>query len=83
MHTRAGAFLLTLTLAGAAACVGVVRVYDEPRRDYHRWDEREERAYRALRAERHREYRDFSRLERREQDEYWEWRHAHADRDRR
>jgi hypothetical protein len=86
MHRYAGSLSLIVTLGGtligAPACAVGVRVYDEPRRDYHRWDEREDRAYRAYLAERHREYREFKTLERREQEEYWEWRHAHPDRDR-
>jgi len=83
MHRLAGAILVTTILAGATACTARVRIYDEPRRDYHRWDDREERAYRAFLVERKREYREFGRLERRDQEEYWEWRHAHPDRDRR
>lgn len=83
MQKLAGVLLLTATLAGAGACSGFVRIYDEPARDYHRWNAREERAYRAYLAERRREYREFRRLERREQEEYWRWRHDHQDRDRR
>jgi hypothetical protein len=83
MRTLAGAFLLIATLAGSAACAATVRVYDEPRRDYHRWDDREERAYRAYLTERRREYREFKLIDRREQEEYWAWRHDHPDRDRR
>jgi hypothetical protein len=83
MRTLAGAFLLASTLAGSAACTGVIRIYDEPRRDYHRWADGEERAYRAYLVERRREYRPFKQLERREQEEYWEWRHGHPHRDRR
>jgi hypothetical protein len=74
--------LLILTLSGASGCTATVRVYDEPHRDYHRWDEREERAYRAYLAEQHREYREFRGLDRREQENYWQWRHDHPDRDR-
>jgi hypothetical protein len=78
--------LIVLALGGTAtACTATLRVYDEPNRDYHRWDGREERAYRVYLGEQHREYREFGRLERRDQDEYWAWRHRHpeADRDRR
>jgi hypothetical protein len=77
--------LLVLALASSANCAAGIRVYDEPRRDYHRWNDGEERAYRAYLAEQRREYREFSRLERREQEEYWAWRHGRPDagRDRR
>jgi len=47
-----------------------VRVYDEPHREYHRWDAREERVYRIYLTEQHSEYREFGRLERRDQEEY-------------
>jgi hypothetical protein len=83
MRNLAGTFLLTAVLAGSAGCFAAVRIYDEPHRDYHRWDDREERAYRAYLTEQHREYREFKRLERRDQEEYWAWRHNHPDRDRR
>jgi hypothetical protein len=85
MRASIAALMLTGTLLGSAGCGATVRVYDEPRRDYHRWDEREERAYRAYLAERRREYREFKALDRREQEEYWAWRHNHPDagRDRR
>jgi hypothetical protein len=76
-----GMLVLAATLSSSAGCFTAVRIYDEPRRDYHRWDSREERAYRAFLAERHREYREFKRLERREQEDYWVWRHDHPDRD--
>jgi hypothetical protein len=81
MRQYIGSLLIGLTLVGSAsACVARVRVYDEPRRDYHRWDGGEERAYRAYLAERRREYVEFRRLNKREQEEYWEWRHGHPDR---
>jgi hypothetical protein len=80
MRKYLGLLLLAATVVGpTAACAA--RLYDQPRQDYHHWNSREERAYRAYLAERHREYRDFRRLDRREQDEYWEWRHSHSDRD--
>jgi hypothetical protein len=69
--------------AGATGCVVRARIYDEPHRDYHRWDSREDRAYREYLRERRREYREFRTLDRREQEEYWQWRHDHPDRDRR
>jgi hypothetical protein len=83
MQRTIGSLLLIASLAGpAAGCAARVRIYDEPRRDYHRWDDREDRAYRRYLAEVRREYREFRSLDRHEQEEYWEWRHAHPDRDR-
>jgi hypothetical protein len=70
------------TVGGAVGCTGRVRIYDEPYRDYHRWDGREDRAYRVYLGEQRRGYREFRTLDRRDQEEYWRWRHAHPDRDR-
>jgi hypothetical protein len=86
MRALLGILLAGALVAPSVACTGVVRIYDEPRRDYHRWDDREERAYRVYLGERRREYVEFRRLNRQDQDDYWEWRHAHPDggeRDRR
>ena len=70
------------TVAGAVGCTGRVRIYDQPYRDYHRWDSREDRAYRAYLGEQHRGYREFRTLDSRDQEQYWRWRHAHPDGDR-
>jgi len=80
MRQLISALLVATALAGSAACSGRIRVYDEPRRDYHRWNGGEERAYRAWLAERRRVYLEFRLLDRRDQEEYWEWRHSHPDR---
>lgn len=75
-----GALLVTGILGSAAGCAARVRIYDEPRRDYHRWDSREDQAYREFLRENRREYREFRLIDRRSQEEYWEWRHRHPDR---
>ena len=82
-HLRS--LVLVVALGNTVGCAAGIRVYDEPHRDYHRWNRPEERAYRVYLTEQHREYRKFGRLERRDQDEYWAWRHNHpeADRERR
>jgi hypothetical protein len=82
MRRFAACLVLAGALAGAGGCYAAVRVYDQPRHDYHRWDDREERAYRAYLLERRRDYVEFRLLAPREQDEYWAWRHGHSDRDR-
>jgi hypothetical protein len=80
MHKYIRTLLISAALTGpAVACA--VRIYDEPRHDYHRWNAREERAYHVYLTERRREYREFSRLNQREQEEYWDWRHTHSDRE--
>ena len=77
-----GSLLLIGSLVGATGCIVSTRarIYDEPNRDYHRWDSREDRAYRQYLSEQRREYRDFKTLNSREQGEYWVWRHGHPDR---
>jgi len=83
MRRYFSAVLITAALAGPmSACTAEVRIYDAPHRDSHRWNESEERAYRLYLQTRHREYVEFQRLSRSEQEEYWEWRHAHHDRDK-
>ena len=59
------------------------RYEDRAHRDFHVWNEHEDRAYRRYLEEHHRKYHDFERARRREQDDYWGWRHNHADNDRR
>ena len=82
MRRWIGSLLLIGSIVGTTACFARVRIYDEPRQDYHRWDSREDRAYREFLRDVRREYREFRRLSRSEQDEYWRWRHDHPDRDR-
>jgi hypothetical protein len=59
------------------------RVYDRSHKDYHVWDGREDQAYRSWLGEQHRDYRDYSKLKRKDQTQYWQWRHAHPEGDRR
>ncbi|HWW87977.1 MAG TPA: hypothetical protein VNZ26_30475 [Vicinamibacterales bacterium] len=82
MRRQFRSLVLLVVLGSSVACAAGIRVYDEPHRDYHRWDAREDRAYRVYLSEQHRNYREFSRLERPEQDQYWAWRHSHPDTDR-
>ena len=82
MRRCISSLLVIGALMGTVGCTGRVRIYDQPYRDYHRWNAREDRAYREYIREQRREYRDFRVLDRREQEEYWRWRHGHADRDR-
>jgi hypothetical protein len=84
MRRCISSMLVIGALMGSVGCgvTGRVRIYDEPNRDYHRWDAREDRAYREYLREQRREYREFRVLDRRDQEGYWRWRHAHPDRDR-
>ncbi|HLW53006.1 MAG TPA: hypothetical protein VKW06_09185 [Candidatus Angelobacter sp.] len=57
------------------------RYYDRKHRDYHEWNERESHAYGRWETSYHRRHREFARRRRIEQEQYWSWRHRHADRD--
>ena len=59
------------------------RYEDKAHNDAHEWNEHEDQAYRRYLQERHEKYHDFAKAKRREQEEYWNWRHAHPDEDRR
>ena len=76
---------LATALAGAVfstACVHrTYRAYDPYYNDYHKWDDREVGVYQQWARETHRDPdRDFRKLPPDEQEEYWKWRHDHAER---
>jgi hypothetical protein len=56
-----------------------VRVYDRNHKDYHNWDDNENRAWGQYLTENHKNSREFSKSNRKEQSHYWNWRHAHPD----
>ena len=56
-----------------------VRVYDKDHKDYHNWDDHENRAWGQYLTENHRQPHEFSKANRKEQSQYWNWRHAHPD----
>jgi len=55
------------------------RVYDPAYKDYHNWDQREDGAYRHWLEGKHETYVEFDRLDHKRQEEYWKWRHKHAE----
>lgn len=57
------------------------RFYDNDRREWHDWDEREERAYRLFIASNSRTYIEFSAAPPNFQVQYWAWRREHPDQD--
>ena len=57
------------------------RVYDRGHKDYHNWDDNENRAWGQYRTEHHRDPQEFSKANNKEQAHYWDWRHAHPDKD--
>lgn len=58
-----------------------VRVYDADHKDYHNWDDREETQWHVYLKDNHRKDEDFKKADKKEQNEYWNWRHDHPDRD--
>ena len=62
--------------------VGVqFRVYDRDHNDYHNWDDHEDRAYRGYLTEQHQTYRVYAKQNHKRQNQYWNWRHSHPDKD--
>jgi hypothetical protein len=89
-HRYIGSLLLAAVLATPLAIMAApapqnggvqIRVYDRDRRDYHNWDDREDRAYRGYLNDQHQSYRVYAKQNHRRQNEYWNWRHSHPDRD--
>lgn len=56
-----------------------VRVYDKDHKDYHNWNDNENRAWGQYLTENHRQPHEFSKANKKEQSQYWNWRHAHPD----
>ncbi len=59
------------------------RYEDKAHNDSHEWNADEDQAYRRYLQEHHKKYHDFAKAKKSEQKDYWNWRHAHPDRDRR
>jgi hypothetical protein len=87
-------FISSLFLAAALAApvamiaapgpqaVGVqVRVYDRDHKDYHNWDDHEQSAWGVYLTENHKKPHEYKAANRKEQSSYWNWRHAHPDKD--
>ncbi len=55
------------------------RVYDKGHKDYHNWDDNENRAWGQYLTENHKSSHEFSKANNKEQTQYWNWRHAHPD----
>jgi hypothetical protein len=87
-------FISSLFLAAALAApvammaapgpqaVGVqVRVYDRDHKDYHNWDDHEQSAWGVYLNENHKKPHEYKAANKKEQSSYWNWRHAHPDKD--
>ena len=79
---------LTAALAAPVAIMAVPvpqeardqnRVYDKDHKDYHNWDDNENRAWGQYLTENHKKSHEFSKGSKKEQSQYWNWRHAHPD----
>jgi hypothetical protein len=55
------------------------RVYDKDHKDYHNWDDNENRAWGQFLTENHKSSHEFSKANKKEQSQFWNWRHAHPD----
>jgi hypothetical protein len=74
--------LVPATRAAAKQDASVqVRVYDSEHKDYHNWDDNENRAWGQYLSENHKQTHDFQKADKKEQSDYWNWRHAHPDKD--
>ena len=88
-HRYLSSLLLAAALAAPVAIMAApepqasiqLRVYDRDHRDYHNWDDREDRAYRGYLNDQHQNYRVYNKQNHRRQNQYWNWRHSHPDRD--
>jgi len=81
---------LTAALAAPVAIMAVPvpqeahdqnRVYDKNHKDYHNWDDKENKAWGQWQTENHKNPHEFSKANSKEQSQYWNWRHAHPDKD--
>jgi len=57
------------------------RVYDKQHKDYHNWDDKENHAWGQYLAENHKSSHEYSTANKKEQSQYWNYRHAHPDKD--
>jgi hypothetical protein len=79
---------LTASLAAPVAIMGApvpqeggTRVYDKDHKDYHNWDDKEDHAWGQFLTENHKSSHEYSKASKKEQSQYWNYRHAHPDKD--
>jgi hypothetical protein len=93
MH-RANRYITSLFLTAAlAAPVAIMaspvpqegrdqsRVYDKQHKDYHNWDDKENHAWGQYLSDNHKSSHEYPKANRKEQSQYWNYRHAHPDKD--
>jgi hypothetical protein len=81
---------LTAALAAPVAILAVPipqedhnqkRVYDKDHKDYHNWDANENKAWGQYLDDNHKSSHEYSKANKKEQSQYWNYRHAHPDKD--
>jgi hypothetical protein len=89
-HRYISSLLLAAALAAPVAIMAApgpqdasvqIRFYDRSHKDYHNWDDRESHAWGIFLSKNHRDSHEFLKANTKEQSNYWNWRHAHPDRD--
>jgi len=58
-----------------------VRVYDKDHNDFHDWNDNEKKAWERYHTEKHIAHHEFSNADEKERADYWNWRHAHPDKE--
>ena len=71
----------TLAAPGPQEANTQARVYDRDHKDYHNWDDRENQAWGTYQSDHHIKSHEFSKANKKDQSQYWNWRHAHPDKD--
>ena len=57
------------------------RVYDKQHKDYHNWNDNENKAWGQYLSDNHKSSHEYSKASKKEQSQYWNYRHAHPDKD--
>lgn len=87
-HRYIASLFLTAAIAAPVSLLAVpspqearaqVRVYDRDHKDYHNWDDNENHAWGQYLTENRKSSHEYSKSNRKEQSQYWNWRHAHPD----
>lgn len=87
-HRYLASLILTAVLAAPLSILAVPRpqdsdaknkVYDKQHKDYHDWNSNEDRAWGQYQTENKKTPHEFSKAKPKEQAQYWNWRHAHPD----
>jgi hypothetical protein len=88
VHRYIASLFLTASLATPVALMAIPapqdggnRVYDKDHNDYHNWDDKENHAWGQFLEENHKSSHEYAKASKKEQSQYWNYRHAHPDKD--